>query len=187
MITKIILITYLSLSLALIIYTYIQYKITFSNDFENNDIGYDLTQSKVLDILSNFGLNVNRFKKVINILKNYYIEISIILSLSSFIMLLYLAANLFNNINIITRILTILLTASLTLYSVYLYFLIKEYNNILSGIISNSAVLQLKADKIEIYKTSQKNIEKINKYSIVYIAISCLILLNTIGSTIFGF
>jgi hypothetical protein len=187
MITKIGIIVYLSLSLALILYTYVQYKMTFANEFANDTVGYDLTQSKLLDILERNGVKVDRFRKVMKILKNYYIEITVILALCSFIMLLYLSANMFGNVNIIARLLVVLLTGLLTAYSVYIYFLIKEYNNLVSMVINNeTAELILQEEELLGYYVMKAVLDNITKYAIGYMAVSAIMTLTALGGLVFG-
>jgi hypothetical protein len=184
MISKILLLVYLIISLTLIVYTYIQYKLTYNI---NNDISFNMN-TNIINLLDSLNINVNKIMKIINVINNYFIEISVSLTLLILILILYMFAYIFVPINIIIRILILFMVTILTLYSVYIYIMLKEYINIMDTLLVNQEfIFEQPDDIISSIEKNKLKLQNISKYSIVYIVLSGLVLLMTVGNVIFGF
>jgi hypothetical protein len=182
LISKILTPLYFIVSLLVIVYSYLLYKITY----EKNKIivtpgnGY-------YELLEFVNGDINKVDKILYIYNYYFIEITTVLALSSLIMLLYIFSNLFRKINFIPRLLIFVLVVGLSLYGIYLFFLIRELKSITEKILTDDGLNRYLAEKELVeYRKNKKTLDTLSKGSIAYLVFSGLMILTTFGKLFFG-
>lgn len=181
-IPKILTVIYLVVSLVVIVYSYLEYKVAY----EQNKITVT-PGNGYYELLEFVNADINKVDKILYIYNYYFIEITTVLALSSLIMVLYVFSNLFEKTKFIPRLLIFVLVVGLSLYGTYLFFLIRELKTITDKILNDDELNRyLNRKELGEYRKNRKTLETLSKGSIGYLVFSGLMILTTFGKLFFG-